>query len=256
MSDQRGVVAALAESAGRGDVVVLASVVRVVGAAYRGVGARMLVRADGTTVGMVSAGCLEADLVAHAGRVRDTGAPALVTYNNDAGEDVVWGLGLGCDGTVEVLLEPLEPAPAAALAALLDRALAGDEPAPLATVVQTLGARATGGGAPAVGAPAVGAPAVGAPAVGARLLVTPDGPRCDGDWGDGGVLARVLADVPAAAATLDFGGVRVAVERIAPAGAPRRLRERARRRARGAARGRTRVGRDGGRAACGVGRAR
>ncbi|HEY0779572.1 MAG TPA: XdhC family protein [Gemmatirosa sp.] len=199
MSDQRRVVAALAEQAGRGDVV-LASVVRVVGAAYRGVGARMLVRADGTTVGMVSAGCLEADLVAHAAHVRATGAPALVTYNNDAGEDVVWGLGLGCDGTVEVLLEPLAPTRAAALAALLDRALAGDAPAPLATVVRIPDVDSSGA----------------APAVGARVLVTPAGPRCDGDWGDGTTLARVLAALPDAPATLDIGGVQVAVERVAP----------------------------------------
>ncbi len=205
MSDQRRVVAELAELAERGDPVVLASVVRVVGAAYRGVGARMLVRADGSTVGMVSAGCLEADLVAHAARVRAAGEAALVTYNNDAGEDVVWGLGLGCDGTVEVLLEPLAPARAASLAALLERALAGDEPAPLATVVRT--SRSD---------PPDGASADGAPEVGARVLVTPDGPRCDGAWGDGAVLARVLADVSASPTTLDVGGVRIAVERIAP----------------------------------------
>ncbi|GJG86130.1 xanthine dehydrogenase [Gemmatimonadetes bacterium T265] len=202
MSDQRAVVAELAELAVRGERVVLASVVRVVGAAYRGVGARMLVRVDGTTVGMVSAGCLEADLVAHAERVRAGDAPALVTYDNGADEDLVWSLGLGCDGTVEVLLEPLAPARGASLAALLGRALAGDEPARLATVVRAEGA--------------------GAPDVGARVLVAPGNvPRCDGGWGDGVVLARVLADaaapVPAPVPnTLDVGGVRVAVERVDP----------------------------------------
>ncbi len=207
MSDQRRVVAALADAgraAAGGGVVVLASVVRVVGAAYRGVGARMLVRADGVAVGMVSAGCLEADLLAHAERVRAAGAPALVAYNNDAGEDLVWGLGLGCDGTVEVLLEPLPPARAASLAALLDRALAADEPAPLATVVRTAG-------------DASGETLGGAPAVGARVLAAPGGPRCDGDWGDGTALARVLAELPASLpATVDVGAVRVAVERVVP----------------------------------------
>ena len=206
MSDQRAVVAALAGAAARGDSVVLASVVRVIGAAYRGVGARMLVRGDGTTVGMVSAGCLEADLVAHAARAREAGEPVLVTYDNDASEDLVWGLGLGCDGTVEVLLEPLAPARAASLAALLARALAGDAPAPLATVVRASAARApddTSGGR--------------TPAVGARALVAPDGPACDGDWGDGVVLARLLADLPAAIpAMLDVGRTQVAIERIAP----------------------------------------
>ena len=198
MSDQWAVVAALAELAARGDTAVLASVVRVVGAAYRGVGARMLVRADGTTVGMVSAGCLEADLVAHADRVRAAEEPAVATYNNDADEDVVWGLGLGCDGTVEVLLEPLAPARGAAVAALLGRALAGDEPALLATVVRAAG--------------------TGAPDVGARVLAAPDTAlRCDGDWGNGAVLARVLADIATARpGMLAIGGTEVAVERVAP----------------------------------------
>ena len=50
-------------------------------------------RADGTTVGMVSAGCLEADLVAHAERVRAGDAPALVTYDNGADEDLALRVG-------------------------------------------------------------------------------------------------------------------------------------------------------------------
>ena len=199
MSDQRAVVVALADAAGRGEPVVLASVVRVVGAAYRGVGARMLVRADGSTVGMVSAGCLEADLVAHAERARAAGVPVLVTYNNDAGEDVVWGLGLGCDGTVEVLLEPLAPARAASLAALLARGFAGEAPVPLATVLR------------------VEDGALDTPVVGARVLITPNRSACDGDWGDGAVLARLHADVPVALpAIVDIGGVQLSVERVAP----------------------------------------
>lgn len=201
MSDQRAVVAALTALAARGETVVLASVVRVVGAAYRGVGARMVVRADGSTVGMVSAGCLEADLVAHAERVRAAGEPAVVTYNNDADEDVVWGLGLGCDGTVEVLLEPLAPARGAALAVLLGRALAGDAPALLATVV-----RAEDGDE--------------APRPGARVLIASGAdvaPVCDGWWGNGRVLTRVLNECAASPPEVrDVAGTGVTFETIAP----------------------------------------
>ncbi|MDQ6924641.1 MAG: XdhC family protein, partial [Candidatus Eremiobacteraeota bacterium] len=185
MSDQRGVVAALAEQAGRGEPVVLASVVRVVGAAYRGIGARMLVRADGSTVGMVSAGCLEADLIAHADRVRAAGEPVVITYDTRADDEVVWGLGLGCDGIVEVLLEPLAPARATALAAFLGDVLAREQVTVLATVIRAEGE--------------------GAPRPGARVLVgVPDSATArDGDWGDGTALAHVLADPPSS--TPDVG---------------------------------------------------
>ncbi len=98
---------ALAEAEASGEPVVLASVVRTEGSTYRRVGARMLVRRDGTVVGAVSGGCLEADLAARVEALLAAGRPELVTYDARAPEDLVWGLGLGCDGRVDVLLEPL-----------------------------------------------------------------------------------------------------------------------------------------------------
>ena len=68
---------ALAEAAARGEGAVLATVVGVDGSTYRGAGARMVVRADGSTVGAVSGGCLEADIVARATEVLASGAPEL-----------------------------------------------------------------------------------------------------------------------------------------------------------------------------------
>lgn len=84
----------------------LATVVRVEGSAYRRPGARMLVTEDGRTTGVVSGGCLEGDVRERAGRVMRTGKPAIIKYDTTTDEDVVWGLGLGCNGIVDVLIEP------------------------------------------------------------------------------------------------------------------------------------------------------
>jgi len=84
---------------------VLATLVRVRGSAYQREGAKMLVLPDATTVCSLSGGCLEPDVAQRALEVLRTGEPLRVGY--DLEEDAVWGLGLGCGGSVEVYLEPL-----------------------------------------------------------------------------------------------------------------------------------------------------
>lgn len=83
----------------------LATVVKVHGSAYRREGAKMLIEEDENYVGMISGGCLESDVVEIAKEVMETGKPVLKKYNLD--EDLVWGLGLGCPGKVEIYIEPL-----------------------------------------------------------------------------------------------------------------------------------------------------
>ena len=68
----------------------------------------MVVRADGSTVGAVSGGCLEADIVARAAELIARGQRrSSVHYDTRASDDVVLGLGLGCQGVIDVQLEPL-----------------------------------------------------------------------------------------------------------------------------------------------------
>ena len=85
----------------------LATVVRVEGSSYRRPGARMLVGEQGVVAGCVSGGCLEADVVEWARRVMESGTSRLLTYDTLTDEDGVFGLGTGCAGIVEVLVEPL-----------------------------------------------------------------------------------------------------------------------------------------------------
>ncbi|MNX76415.1 putative xanthine dehydrogenase subunit A [compost metagenome] len=83
----------------------LATVVQLEGSGFRRPGARMLVHADGAIVGGVSAGCLESDVAEHAKQAIATATARLVAYHTD--DDPVFGLGLGCDGHVKILIEPL-----------------------------------------------------------------------------------------------------------------------------------------------------
>jgi len=95
---------ALTSSTGKPSV--LATLVNVIGSAYRRPGAAMVLFADGTAAGGISAGCLESDVRAHAERVLAVGAPTVLHY--DLGQDdPLWGLGMGCKADLDVLLEPL-----------------------------------------------------------------------------------------------------------------------------------------------------
>jgi xanthine dehydrogenase accessory factor len=98
---------ALVDAAERGEPALLATVENVDGSTYRGTGARMVVRADGSTVGAVSGGCLEADIVARAAELLVSGAPEMAHYDTRGSDDEVLGLGLGCRGVLDVKLEPL-----------------------------------------------------------------------------------------------------------------------------------------------------
>ncbi|QKG51887.1 XdhC family protein [Hymenobacter sp. BRD67] len=86
----------------------LATVVEVVGSAYRRPGARMLVTEDGELTGAISGGCLEGDARQRARRAMAKGEPALVTYDTRDEDDPRHGLGPGCQGVVRILLEPLD----------------------------------------------------------------------------------------------------------------------------------------------------
>ena len=93
----------------RGNRGVLATVVDVEGSAYRRPGAKMLVSADGTGIGHITAGCLEDEVQRLATDVLASGEPRLETYDlMPEADDDVWGLGVGCNGVIDILLEPLD----------------------------------------------------------------------------------------------------------------------------------------------------
>ena len=86
---------------------VLATVVQTSGSVYRGPGTRMLIEADLQSLGTISGGCLEGDVRENAQAVFADGQPRLLHYDATSEDDILWGTGLGCSGTVDVLLERL-----------------------------------------------------------------------------------------------------------------------------------------------------
>jgi xanthine dehydrogenase accessory factor len=203
MTTHRAVVDALATASARGNGVVLATVVRVTGSSYGGVGARMVVHVDGSTVGVVSGGCLETDLAEHARNVVEEGCARVVTYDTRADDDAAWGLGLGCNGLIDVLLEPLNDAEAGRIADLLLGALRSDSPSVLATVIE--------------------APYGTTPEVGAHTLFNGDTIETTGNWGNRTMIQVIRARLEDAVQggrkglVLEHDDVGIAFEVISPA---------------------------------------
>lgn len=88
-----------------GKLVAIATITRTEGSTYRRTGTRMLIQPDGTFTGYISAGCLEADLFEKTKSTLKSGFPQVVSYDTSSDEDIVWGLGLGCNGHLDILIE-------------------------------------------------------------------------------------------------------------------------------------------------------
>jgi len=87
----------------------LATLVRVKGSSYRQPGARMLFGPSGDRTGLISAGCLETDILARLQAVLAGQAAQLAAYDLGSDLDLVWGTGMGCQGKADVLLERVAP---------------------------------------------------------------------------------------------------------------------------------------------------
>lgn len=112
----------------------LATVVKVRGSSYRSPGARMLITDDGRWVGSISGGCLEGDALRKARTVMMDKTPMTVTYDTREESNQNLGIGLGCNGVIDVLIEPVDPAdkknPVTQFSSLID----AKEPMALATI--------------------------------------------------------------------------------------------------------------------------
>jgi xanthine dehydrogenase accessory factor len=99
----------LAREAAAGHRLVAAFVIATEGSTYRKPGALMLLSSGGARCGLLSGGCLEGDLHEHALRLLDgDGRIAERHYDGRRSDDPVWGLGLGCEGAMRILLWRLD----------------------------------------------------------------------------------------------------------------------------------------------------
>src|ERR1043166_9682323 len=96
---------------------ILVTLVRTTGSTYRRAGARAVIPEGGATCGLVSGGCIERDLRERMSEWMRNFAPQLITYDSTTDADLVFGSGLGCRGTLELLIEPFDAAHPPAIAA-------------------------------------------------------------------------------------------------------------------------------------------
>lgn len=87
----------------------LVTVVATEGSTYSKAGHRIVIADNGDFQGLVSGGCLEGDLAEHAAEVIAEGKARLLTYDLRDEADELWGLGIGCNGLIRVLLQRLGP---------------------------------------------------------------------------------------------------------------------------------------------------
>ncbi|BFH62999.1 XdhC family protein [Paenibacillus azoreducens] len=86
---------------------VLATIIHVNGSAYRKEGASMLFFEDGSQIGMLSTGCLEADLAERVPEILETGESRIYEFDMQSSDPLSWGEATGCGGIVHVAMEPV-----------------------------------------------------------------------------------------------------------------------------------------------------
>ncbi len=112
----------------------LATVVKVRGSSYRSPGARMLITDDGKWVGSISGGCLEGDALRKARQVMANLRPMTVTYDTREESNQNLGIGLGCNGVIDVLIEPIDLSQANNPINIFDSFVNTSEPLTMATI--------------------------------------------------------------------------------------------------------------------------
>jgi len=93
----------------QGEICALASIVRVKGSTPRPEGSKMLVRSDGSILGSIGGGCLEASVWEAAKEVIRQETPKVLDFDLTGREDTPEGL--ICGGILQVLVEPILPQP-------------------------------------------------------------------------------------------------------------------------------------------------
>ena len=134
MKEQKAIVEAFRKTDHAVRKVALATVVRVRGSSYRSPGARMLITDDGKWTGSISGGCLEGDALRKARKVMQDQEAQLVTYDTSEDSNQNLGIGLGCNGIIDVLLEPVNETRPHDPIKLFDKIIGIHEPVALATV--------------------------------------------------------------------------------------------------------------------------
>lgn len=105
--DLEAVLEQAARWADAGLAVALATVVRTWGSSPRPAGSKLVVNERGELLGSVSGGCIEGAVIQEALEVMRGAQPRTLRFG--VSDEQAWEVGLACGGTIEILVEPLEP---------------------------------------------------------------------------------------------------------------------------------------------------
>lgn len=86
---------------------VLGTVYKTEGSAYRKTGAMMLINDMGQHFGLLSGGCLEADIIRNTRKVMQSDQVLLLSYDGSDEDDWSYQLGIGCGGVIHIMLQPV-----------------------------------------------------------------------------------------------------------------------------------------------------
>ncbi|HTE25127.1 XdhC family protein [Flavitalea sp.] len=134
MKELREIVKAHKQAVNENKRTALATVVHIEGSSYRQPGARMLITEDGMLTGAISGGCLEGDALRKALLVIANANPVVVTYDTSDEDDSKIGIGLGCNGIIQILIEPVIETEPLNPIKLIEQLFSKREPAVLATL--------------------------------------------------------------------------------------------------------------------------
>lgn len=135
MKEIRSIIKAYEQTDFTKEKIALAAVVGVEASSYRRIGARMLVNSNGTWTGGISGGCLEGDALKRAQKAIFSGEPSRVVYDTMEEDSNQIGIGLGCNGRIEVLFSPIDPKDEENEIELLKKLLRAEQPSILIKVI-------------------------------------------------------------------------------------------------------------------------
>jgi len=106
MNENHTVIQALADAQKNGDAVALATVIHTQGSIPRHAGAKMLIYADGKTIGTIGGGAMESKIIEAGITAIKTNSSTLEIYTLNNLEDGDPGI---CGGTAQIFIEPYNP---------------------------------------------------------------------------------------------------------------------------------------------------
>lgn len=107
MKEIRGIIERYEKESADNVSMALATVVHVEDSSYRRSGARMLITEDGRWTGGISGGCLEGDTLKKAQQAIRENKSITIRYDTREDDSDQIGIGLGCNGLIDVLICPI-----------------------------------------------------------------------------------------------------------------------------------------------------